>query len=229
MRTARRDENGNIIDVETGAIIVPGDGLGGDLGVGAAGAGKVSGKAAKPLKSPPVACQAPESGTAGRPSVKADDASSTSGASAASSPPLPSSRKLEKTKYDVTPDTHFVIRFGLIERDGIIRVVEDDDLADIERHWVRFRLWNFREENTWRVSCQEYSFESRSFIMNNNRFNELKIKNLMLDWSFAEFDDKYRLFHVGGILCDECYDLFCGLQTGIVFHIIRAMNFYLEQ
>ena len=213
MRAAKKDENGNVIDVETGEVIVKN--------------GEISADTV-----PPGSLSASNESVVELPKNGPNEGASTTSMLAPKKKEknsLPSSFKLNKTKYDVTPDTFFVIRFSLFEKDGIVHAVtEDTEVRDAEPHWVKFRLWNYKEENTWRVSCQEYSLESRAYIMNSNKFNEIKIRNLIRDWSFAEYDEKYRLLHVNGVLSDESYDLFCGLQPSIVFHIIRAMNSYLE-
>jgi len=212
MRAAKKDENGNIVDVETGEILVR------------------NGESTSNINPPAILSgEEQKSVETAKNGVVGDSVSTVGTDCSKKSTAMPSSFKIEKTKYDVTPDTCFVIRFFLYEEDGIIRVADNNDgLSQAEPHWVKFRLWNYKEENTWRANCQEYSMESRGFIMNYNKFNEIKIRNLIRDWSFAEFDEKYHLLHVNGYLSDESYDLFCGLQPSIVFHIIRMMNSYLE-
>ena len=52
------------------------------------------------------------------------------------------------TKYEVKPDSFFVVKFGLLSFEDRIIVVQypDEATAGVEPHWVKFRMWNFAEE-----------------------------------------------------------------------------------
>ena len=137
----------------------------------------------------------------------------------------------EKTKYEVKKDTTFTIDFGLIEKDGRIVVVNvpsqlDNNIA--ESHWVKFRMWTYPEELKWKNDCMEFNAGARSFILNHDKFNEMKIRNLLLDWSFAVKADKHKLLHVSGYLSDESYEMFKGVFPNVINIIINLMNEVLE-
>lgn len=136
------------------------------------------------------------------------------------------------SKYEVTPQSEFTVRFCLGFADGRVRVYAEDAYLrdpDLERHWVKFRMWKYDEELSWQNRSMEYQGQTRSFTLNQNRFNELKIRNLIKAWSFEEYDAKFRLLHVDGVLSDESYDIFRGFFPAIINCIIHMMNQVLEQ
>ena len=144
----------------------------------------------------------------------------------------PSSFITKKTKYEVTPDSFFTVSFGVYEKDGrfiILKPEAVDDIFQAESCWVKFRMWNYDEELSWKNASTEFNFESKSQFLNQNKLNEKKIKNLLLDWSFAESNDRLKLLHTDGILSDESYKIFKGLFPSIANSIIDLMNLVLEQ
>ena len=50
----------------------------------------------------------------------------------------------------------------------------------------------------------------------------------MLDWSFAEHDDRLKLLHCDGRLSDESYAIFMGMYPSIASTIVDLMNLVLE-
>ena len=140
-------------------------------------------------------------------------------------------KSVSYTKYEVTPQTCFTIHFCIgFEHDRPHVYVENAKMAhpEYELHWVTFRMWTYREELDWKQRCTEYDNMTGISRLNTIKFNELKIRNLLKDWSFGENEPKFKLFHVNGILSDESYNLFNGMYPTIVDNIIFLMNQVLE-
>lgn len=144
----------------------------------------------------------------------------------------PSSFNARRTKYEVTPETYFVVRFGLVQRpDGHFVTIDDEDVQETdgaEAHWVKFRMWSYDEELKWRTECTEFNNAMKTQYINLDKFNELKIRRLMLDWSFGECEDRLRLLHCDGVLSDESYLVFKGMFPSIANRIVHLMNAVLE-
>lgn len=139
---------------------------------------------------------------------------------------------LEKCKYEVTPDTTFTIEFGLFETEGRFVVVSKSQAFDntaIELHWIKFRYWTFDEEVRWKEECTTFDATSRAFNINKHKLNEMKIRNLLLDWSFSAMSDRLKLFHVNKYLVDESYEVFTSMFPNIVNTIVNMMNNILEE
>lgn len=139
--------------------------------------------------------------------------------------------EVKKTKYEVTKDTTFKIEFGLVRVDDRYIIIQKDYVSyttESEPIWVKFRMWTYLEELKWKDECLEYNSQSKTQFLNLNKLNEIKIKNLILDWSFSEIDDKFRLLHTDGKLSDESYSIFCGLLPNIANAIVNLMNDVLE-
>ena len=141
-------------------------------------------------------------------------------------------RPAVKSKYFVNDDSFFIIRFGLVQKeDGRFMPIRDDlvmDYPNSESHWVKFRMWNYAEELKWKSDCMEYSSKSKTQVLNFERLNEMKIRFLMLEWSFGEYDDRLRLLHCDGRLSDESYGVFMGMYPSIANTIVDMMNSVLE-
>lgn len=138
-----------------------------------------------------------------------------------------------KSKYEVRPDTSFLIRFGIVERsdgDGFytIRASDVADNPDAEGHWVKFRMWTYDEKLKWKEECREFNSSTKAIVMNVDMLNERKIRNLILDWSFAKYGEKMRLLHCDGKLSEESYSMFLGLYPPIANAIVDLMNSVLE-
>lgn len=137
------------------------------------------------------------------------------------------------SKYHVNKDSFFIIKFGLLQQSQDGRFIPityqaTDDFAQSEKHWVKFRMWYYNEELQWKQNVMEYNNKVKAQILNQDKLNEIKLKKLMLDWSFSEFDDKLKLLHCNGILSDESYNMFMGLHPSIAKTIVDLMNLVLE-
>lgn len=137
-----------------------------------------------------------------------------------------------KTKYEVDKNSFFIIKFGLIiQQDGrfvAIRHDAVDDFRDAQLHWVKFRMWNYCEELQWKHQCTQYNNQMKSQIINQDKLNQKKIKELILDWSFSENEESLKLLHCDGKLSDESYSVFMGLYPSIATTIVDLMNNVLE-
>jgi len=146
-------------------------------------------------------------------------------------PEQPSSIPQKLTKYEVSKDSVFTIKFGILDKgDRWVPInysaVDDNPLS--MGVWVKFRMWTYDEELTWRNECNEFNAEHKVQILNVDKLNEIKIKRLLLDWSFGELEDRLKMLHVDGRLSDESYKIFKGLFPAIVNTIIDMMNNVLE-
>ena len=155
---------------------------------------------------------------------------------APSVPPAPPARPgpsswPEKCRYEVKPDSYFVIRFSIRynEEGGRYSVVPDKSAGDAgsESHWVKFRMWNYREELDWK-SAALVTKGTQTPYLDMEKLDRIKIRNLLLDWSFAGVDERMRLLHVGGRLSDESMAVFEGLFPSIADTIVARMNLVLE-
>ena len=139
--------------------------------------------------------------------------------------------KYEPTKYQVTKDSVFVIKFGIDFYDQRLIVINDyqvDDYPESQSHWVKFRMWTYKQQITWKDECMRFNNESRSFIIDNNKLNQLKVRRLIKDWSFAEHSDKFKLLHTNGVLSDQSYQIFKGFYPNVINAIIERMNRILQ-
>jgi len=144
----------------------------------------------------------------------------------------PTSFKRKKSKYEVTDKSYFTVRFGLYEKEEghFVPIKEEaiETIPEAEPHWVKFRMWTYPEELRWKSECLEYNNATKSQFLNIDRLNERKIKFLMKDWSFGEYDDGLKLLHCDGRLSDESYAKFMGIYPSIANTIVELMNLVLE-
>ena len=137
-----------------------------------------------------------------------------------------------KSKYEVTDKSYFTVKFGLYEKEEghFIPIKEEavETMPQAEMHWVKFRMWTYSEELKWKSECLEYNNATKSQFLNMDKLNERKLKYLMKDWSFGEYDDRLKLLHCDGRLSDESYSMFMGLYPSIASTIVDLMNYVLE-
>ena len=143
-----------------------------------------------------------------------------------------------RSRYEVDSETTFTVELGVMFTDEQVIVIpkekfiEADELGGdlYEKHWVKFRLWNFMESMAWKQECMDFLQGYRVFNLNVNKFNELKVRRLLLDWSFKEFGDEHKLFHVNKQLTDESMDLFFRrFNPNIVQYVVNKMNEFLGE
>lgn len=134
------------------------------------------------------------------------------------------------TKYEVKPDSTFTVKFGLTTIDGRVIVVDNNDdlIPDVEKHWVTFRMWKFSEELDLKSKATDYDANKKIHMLNNDKLNEIKVRTLILDWSFSEKDMSLKLLHVNKYLSDEGLAILYNLYPSVVRYIINKMNEVLE-
>ena len=141
--------------------------------------------------------------------------------------------KKQKSKYEVDKDSNFKVEFGVMFDDTQVVIIPKEKFEDVdkigsniyEKHWVTFRMWNFLESVTWWQECMEFLQHYKIFNLNVNKFNELKVRRLLLDWSFKDYGDNHKLFHINEQLTDESMNLFFkDFNPIIIQHIVGEMN-----
>ena len=137
-----------------------------------------------------------------------------------------------KSKYEVRPDTSFVVRFGIMEdNDGKFFPVPANVMYDdpnVEMHWVKFRMWTYDEKRKWKSECMDFNASKKALEVNVEKMNERKIRSLLLDWSFGKSGDDMKLLHCEGELSNESYSMFLNLYPSIANTIVDLMNTVLD-
>lgn len=134
-------------------------------------------------------------------------------------------------KYEISPESFFYIKFGVryavdeFDSSCVRPIVRkfDKTNADIENYWLKFRMWNYLESESWRRASTERN-QYGEYIVVRAKFNEMKVRNLLLEWSF----DEPKLMHCGGVLSDESYKSFTELHPNIVRYILSSLESILE-
>lgn len=134
-------------------------------------------------------------------------------------------------KYQIGKDSIFYIKFGVSfikqQQDRMIIVQYDKANQDIQNHWLKFRMWTYQQCNKFRdLCCQQDQY--RNYVYNKSKLFKMKIKHLLLDWSFKDEQPTMRLMHVNGILSDQSIDDFMRLHTNILFYVQRQLNNVLQ-
>ncbi len=129
------------------------------------------------------------------------------------------------SKYEVQPNQIFCIKFALKEEDGRMIVV---DYGKGEDHWVKFKMWTYPQELEWRNQTSNFDNIHKTLVLDENKFNEIKLRNLIEEWSFSEYDDSLKLLHVNNYLSDEGFKLFMGMFPSVIRHIFSSMNYVLQ-
>ena len=136
---------------------------------------------------------------------------------------------LPPSKYMVSKEDYFYVKFGLQKYQGRWLIVEEDSSPDVENHWLKFRMWSYPESVALRRKVTTYDQSKRASQIDQERLDEYKIKTLLLEWSFGERDPALKLLHVGGILSDESYAHFVNMHYNTVQYVTNRMNAILEQ
>lgn len=134
-------------------------------------------------------------------------------------------------KYEIKPDSYFYVKFGLkflkdemdenLER---LVVVEYDKInKEIDNFWMKFRMWTFMEEQEWKNTCTEQN-KNGDYLINRIKLNELKVRHLLLEWSFEE----NKLIHINKYLVDESHKDFLTLHPNILKYTYSQLDAILE-
>ena len=133
------------------------------------------------------------------------------------------------SKYEVKPTDTFKLEFGLLPQENRIIVVNQDIMnKQIENHYVIFKMWTYKQELEWKSSSTTFDLTQKIHVLDSDKYNEFKIRNLLSEWSFTEFDENLKLLHINGYLVDESYVKFTNLYPNVIQHIINQMNGILE-
>lgn len=132
-----------------------------------------------------------------------------------------------KSKWQLKDDETFRIRFALDEGGERVTFVQREN-KDIETHWAEFKMWDYSTMVQLRKAATIYNKESGSFYVDTDRFNDLKIRYLLRDWSFGHIDPQMKIHHNQGMLIDSCFEIFKSLYPCVVNEIITRMNTILE-
>jgi len=134
----------------------------------------------------------------------------------------------EAGKFELTKNSFFTLKFGLVEVDGRWLIAKDEEGEGIEACWVKFKMWSFEEEVGLKSQATQWDGKNRMHTLNQDFFNRLKIQKLMVDWSFTKENEAFKLHRVQNTLTDESFGAFLKLQRNICSHIIDNMNRVLE-
>ena len=136
----------------------------------------------------------------------------------------------EKTRYEVKDDDSFTIDFGVVDYDGRIRVCSEENIEAVgaEPHWVKFKMWDYSLQSFIRLQATKYDNQKRFHTLDKDLQDRLKLQRLMLDWSFKNKSDRFRIHRVNGVMTDESYNVMMGMHVNVLNHIINAMNEILE-
>lgn len=134
-----------------------------------------------------------------------------------------------KSKWQLKQDEKFRIRFTLDEvKNKRVRFTLEEGGSNIVEHWVEFKMWDYNMMISLRKSATRYHKESGSFYVDHDLFNDLKVKNLLQDWSFAQIEPHMKLQHINGVLTDESFRIFREMYPWVISAIINKMNIVLE-
>lgn len=135
-----------------------------------------------------------------------------------------------RARWQKKEDEVFRVRFKTldVENNRVVAVFSETTSQDTQEHWVEFKMWDYDMMVKLRREATEYYNKSQSYHVDQDKFNELKVKHLMTKWSFGEVDSHLRLQHTNGVLTDESLEQFKRLYPCIVIVILRCMNEVLE-
>jgi len=126
-------------------------------------------------------------------------------------------------KYESTPDATFDITIHLNRHDKRWQVVNEPGKG-IETETVVMRLWSYDEMIDLRKKSTVYDIVKRSYSVDTDLLDRLKIQLLLVSWTFHNDNPRLKLHHINGILTDEAWKAVSRLQASILKHIIDSMN-----
>jgi len=141
------------------------------------------------------------------------------------------SAKKNLSKYEVGPDSSFMVEFGILAKDDRYVIMDKDEVKmtkGAESHWAKFKMWTYEQELDWKNEATEFDSTKRVHMLNTDKLNEIKLRNLILNWSFSEADNSLKMLHVNGVLADESLKVFYSIYPSIARHIVDGMNDVLE-
>lgn len=140
------------------------------------------------------------------------------------------------SKYQITPQTFFYIKFGLYwlndsqeydQPDRLVIKQYDKLNPNIQSHWMKFRIWTYEQSCKWKSLSTQIDVY-KNYVFNKNKLFRTKIRNLLIDWSFKQDNPDMRLMHVNGVLADQSLNLFMNLHPNILFHVQNKLRQVLQ-
>lgn len=125
--------------------------------------------------------------------------------------------------YEVTLETKFTIDIYL-KKINNRWIICDGPGKDIRKESVTMRMWNYDEMVDLRKQATMYDQLKRIHMVDNDLLNRLKAQKLLIDWSFAEKNERIYLHRINGVMTDESWDKFKKLSPNIIRYIFEKMN-----
>ena len=134
------------------------------------------------------------------------------------------------SKWEVKPGEKARIRFALYEpeKGQLHLTLEEDRRESVVQHWVDVKIWDFDEMVKLKKKAQQFNEQARTFYIDPDDFNELKLKYLLLAWSFGELDPHMKLQHANGVLTDESMKKVKKIKPWVLAHMLIKINEVLE-
>ena len=135
-----------------------------------------------------------------------------------------------KSRWQLQENETFRIRFNLDEvKNKRIRLhLDENKNTNTVDHWVEFKMWDYSVMIAMRKRATKYHKESGSFYVDHDLYNDLKIRSLLVDWSFAQLDPHMKIQHNNNSLSEDSFKMFRSLYPWVVTAIINKMNLVLE-
>jgi len=135
-----------------------------------------------------------------------------------------------RSRWQLQENETFRVRFRVLEpeRGRVVLATRAGVDPRAVEHWVEFRLWDFETMVRLRKEATRYHPESRSFYVDQDSLNDVKLRHLLAAWSFGEQDPHLVLQHQDGRLTDEALALVKSLYPWVAVAIITKMNEVLE-
>jgi len=136
----------------------------------------------------------------------------------------------------IRPDRNLLIASGAFEgrsEDEINKFFEEAEKAFQERiqkpevklEWMLWRYWDYRTRMKLEKLAAVQNPVTRTSEIDPNLLNELKIKYLLLDWSFTDEDgNKTPLKREGDQLTKESFELVMKMEPNLLLSFLAELN-----
>lgn len=132
----------------------------------------------------------------------------------------------EPGEYEITSDHTFTIEIPLSKTDNRWRIDPDQPTV---RHWAKFRMWTYLEEQDMRKKSTKYDELKRMHFIDSDMLDRFKLQKLLQEWSFGEDNENLKLHHVNGVMTDKCFENVMKLHPNILRFLLNSMNGVLER
>lgn len=131
-------------------------------------------------------------------------------------------------KYECGDDDTFTIRVHTKQVDEGRWIIVDEKDPEAEHHEVIVRMWGFTLETEMRRNAMRYDRQERVHYTDFDALDQMKIRRLLVSWTFAKENDRLKLWHINNVLSDESWKAFCHIHRNILRYIVAQMNAVLE-